>query len=532
MTAPPGNRTVLILADRIHTLTRPGSQPDADAILVRNGVIAAIGPRTGLAVEATVDDTIDLRGATLTPGLVDSHIHLTEWALARRDTDLGATESPEAAARAVYEAAPPAHGDWIRGRGWNPHRWRAAEPRRALIDSLIPDRPVLLQSHDMHALWVNGEALRRARIDAATPDPQGGRIVRDDNGEPTGLLLENAAQLITRSLPPVTPRAAADAVAGGQAVLHAWGITGVHTLPAIHIAEPEPLSVLEAMRSQATLRLRVLQHIPLHQLDDAIRTGLYSGFGGDWIRVGGVKIFLDGALGSRTALMVDPYEGTDARGIQVLDPGEFRYHVRRAARAGISSTVHAIGDAAVGLAIDVLGDPANRVEETPHRIEHVQCIPRGRAGDIGRAGITASVQPGHLITDWRIADRHWGPDRAGRTYALRTLLDGGALLAFGSDAPVEPADPRLGLFAAVARTDLDGQPAGAWYADERLSIEQAFMGYTTGPARASASRFAGLVPGAYADIAAWASDPLTARPEELLTLDCIATIVGGEIARS
>jgi predicted amidohydrolase YtcJ len=531
VTSPPEDRSVLILADRIHTLAQTGTDAGADAILVRNGVIAAIGSRDRIG-SAGVEATIDLSGSTLTPGLIDSHIHLTEWALARRDTDLAATESPEAAARAVYDAGPSAHGEWIRGRGWNPHRWSGRQPARAIIDALFPDRPVLLQSHDMHALWVNGAALRRAGIEAGTADPHGGRIVRDERGEPTGLLLETAAQLITRSLPPVSVHEAADAVAAGQAVLHGWGITGVHTLPAIHIAEPEPLSVLEAMRSESRLRLRVLQHLPLYQLDDAIRIGLYSGFGGDWIRVGGVKMFLDGALGSRTALMFEPYEGSEARGIQVLDAGEFRYQVRRAAKAGLASTVHAIGDAAVGLAIDVLGDGANRVQDMPHRIEHVQCLPRGRVADIGRAGISASMQPGHLITDWRIADRHWGPDRASRTFALRSLLDGGALLAFGSDAPVEPADPRLGLFAAVARTDLEGRPVNGWFADERLSIEQTFAGYTTGPARAAASRFAGLVPGAHADIAAWRTDPFVARPDELLTLDCVATIVAGEIARS
>jgi len=525
-------RSLLVIANRVHTLAGavPG-EPVPTAVLVRDGIVAAVGEAAALRSMASDARVLELPGAALTPGLIDAHIHLSEWALARREVDLSAATSPEAAAALVVRHAESVRAEWVRGRGWNPHRWGGDYPDRQVLDRLLPDRPVLLQSHDMHALWVNTPTLRRARIQADTPDPEGGHIVRDRAGAPTGVLLENAAQLVARCLPAVTSDETADAVTDAQTELHTLGITSVHTLPAIHVMEPEPLGVLEALRARGRLRLRVFQHIPLRQLDEAIRIGLRSGFGGEWIRVGGVKMFLDGALGSRTAWMSEPYEGTESRGIQVLDAGEFRYHVKRAARAGIATTVHAIGDAAVARALDVLADPDVRVPGMPHRIEHVQCLPEGRSGDAARADLTCSMQPAHLITDWRIVDRHWGR-RGARTYAFRTLLDAGARLAFGSDAPVEPADPRLGLYAATTRMDLDAAPAGGWYGDERLTIEEAFLGYTRWAAAAAAGPGGVLAPGEPADIVAWQPDPFRAQGEELLRLRCIATIVAGEIVRS
>lgn len=527
MNAPP----VLVLARRIHTLdpAAPADAPPPDALLTRDGRILAVGAAAELRSAAPDAQTLDLRPATLTPGLTDAHIHLVEWALARREVDLSAADSPEAAARMVARHAGQGDG-WVRGRGWNPHRWAAA-PTRALLDQVAPGRPVALQSHDMHALWVSSEALRRAGIDRDTPDPDGGSIVRDTAGEPTGLLLERAAELVVRCIPPATDAEVQAALLDAQAELHRLGITGVHSFPNIHIAGPDPLSTLEILRARRLLRLRVLAHIPLATLDDAIRLGVRSGFGGEWIRIGAVKLFLDGALGSRTAWLREPYVGSTDRGMQVLPAADFRDAVRRAAAAGIAIAVHAIGDAAVSLALDVLADPAVRVPALPHRIEHVQLCPPERLADPGRHGITASVQPCHLITDWRPAERHWGHDRCRGAYAFQSLLAGGAVLAFGSDAPVEPADPRLGLYAALARQDLDGQPAGGWFPAERLAAPEALRGYTVGPAHAAgAVGMQGvLAPGAYADFAAWEQDPLELAAPDILGLRCMATVVGGAV---
>jgi predicted amidohydrolase YtcJ len=530
----PGAVTdLLVVAERIHTLAATVGR--ADALLVRNGRIAAIGDAGALRAHAPAARVLHLAGATLTPGLTDAHVHLTEWAFARREADLATATSPAAAAAGLaahiarVEVASGGRDPWVRGRGWNPHLWEGRPPDRHVLDAVIADRPVVLQSHDMHALWVNSAALSRAGIHADTADPGGGRIVRDAAGEPTGLLLESAGQLVTRLLPLPSPEQAATAVHDAQRELHSLGITGVHSFPGVHFPDPDPLGVLLLLRERGQLRLRILQHIRADRLDDAIRLGLRSGFGDEWLRIGAVKMFLDGALGSRTAWMRDPYEDSDDCGISTLDPDQFRATARRAANAGIASTVHAIGDAAVCLALDVLADPGLRVDAIPHRIEHLQCCPPDRFADAAAGGLVCSMQPSHLITDWRIADRCWGARSRG-AFALASLLRAGTTLAFGSDAPVEPVDPRLGLFAAVARQDQLGQPAAGWHPQERISVEAALRGYTTGPAAA-----AGLAPpagtlsvGAVADLVAWDRDPL-AGAEAARAMTCVAAVVGGRV---
>ena len=521
-------RPLLIHAAAVHSCDAPAAA--ADAVLVRGSRIAAVGRRDELRRSAPDARLLDLSGTVLTPGLTDAHVHLTEWALGRRDADLADTDSPAAAVATLRAHQHPPAG-WIRGRGWNPHRWQGQEPTRAPLDHAFPNRPVALQSHDMHALWVNGAALRAAGITAATADPPGGRIVRDDHGDPTGLLLETAGELVIGVLPVPTASDVADAVAAAQPALHGFGITGVHSFPGIALPEPDPLEVLQLLRERGRLRLRVLQHIRADRLEHAIALGLRSGFGDAWLRIGGIKLFLDGALGSRTAWLREPYEGSAARGVCVLPEPEFRAIACRATAAGLALTVHAIGDAAVSLALDVLGDPALPRPALPHRIEHVQCCPAERLGDAGRAGIIASVQPCHLISDWRAADRHWGPQRARHTYAFASLERGGAVLAFGSDAPVEPIDPRRSLYAAVQRQDLVGEPAGGWYADERLDALSALRAFTAGPALAAgaAGDLGVLAPGALADLVAWDRDPLRCEPAELLSLRAVATVIDGEL---
>jgi predicted amidohydrolase YtcJ len=525
-TAP---RPLLVVADRVHTLHRAG----VTALLVKDGRIAATGTADELRLLAPDPELLDLRGTTITPGLTDAHVHLTEWAFARFEVDLAHATSPSAAARGVADHLAQRPLPWIRGRGWNPHLWGGQEPHRRILDDAVSDRPVALQSHDMHALWVNTAALVAAGIDATTPDPDGGRIVRDATGEATGLLLEWAGRLVTAVFPAPTPAQAVYAVHDAQTELHSLGITGVHSFPGVHLTEPDPLPVLLTLREQDQLRLRILQHIRLERLDDAIRLGLRSGFGDGWLRIGALKMFLDGALGSRTAWMRAPYEGDTGVGMSTMEPGVFRENVRRAAEAGIASTVHAIGDAAVCLALDVLCSSAHRVAALPHRIEHVQCCPVDRFGDAAAAGVTCSVQPAHLITDWHIADRHWGAERSRGAFAVGSLLRRGTVLAFGSDAPVEPVDPRLGLHAALTRQDLHGQPPGGWFPDERIGALDALRGYTVGPARAAGLPLhAGtLAPGAAADFAAWDCD-LVESPEDILRMRCVTTVVAGAVVHT
>jgi predicted amidohydrolase YtcJ len=518
------------LNSRIFRARRVYATADAaaagDAVLVVNGRVRAVGAAARLTQASPDAEVIDFGDAVITPGLTDAHIHITEWALARHHVRLDAAASIDECLAIIGRAPRPA--GWLQGRGWNPHRWGGGYPDREQLDRVTGNLPAALQSHDMHALWVNTTALRHAGIDRDTPDPEGGRIVRDAGGEPTGMLLETAAQLVVGRIPLPAADEMRSAVVAAQSELHACGITGIHSYPGVHLPEPEPLAVLEDLRARDLLRLRVLQHISAEKLADAIRLGLRSGFGGDWIRIGAVKMFLDGALGSRTAWMLEPYEGSDDRGVQVLERDDFEETVRRAAQAGIATTVHAIGDAAVALAFEVLAR-APRVDLLPHRVEHVQCLPERTVPLLDR-GIVCSVQPCHLMTDWRAADRHWGA-RSAAAYAFRTMLERGAVLACGSDAPVESADPRLGLYAAVARRDIRHEPDSGWHGEQCIMTRDVFAGYTTGAARAAgAEREQGIIqPGAHADFAVWREDPLTCEPRMLLELHVAATIIAGEV---
>lgn len=515
----------IFVAERIHSLN-PRST-GGNALLVADGRITAITTPAEAQARMPGAPLIDFGPATITPGLVDAHIHLTEWAVARTRLDLSAARSAHEVAQAV--AAAPRMGGWIVGNGWNPHNWGGAYPDRTSLDAVVPDTPVVLQSHDLHALWLNTHALQLTGVYRLPGDPEGGRILRDGSGSPTGVLLDNAAQVVVPYLPRYDSESIAPLIADAQRALHAFGITGVHSFPGVYLRDPDPFPVLQSMHERGELRLRVLQHLALDRLDDALHLGLRSGFGDDWLRVGGVKLFLDGALGSRTAWMRAPYEGEADHGVQVMTAADFRANVGRAARGGISAVVHAIGDAAVALAFDVLADETVHVRALPHRIEHVQCLPPDCASQLNRR-IVCSVQPSHLMSDWRAADRHWG-QRSAHTYAFRFMLDNGATLACGSDAPVESADPRHGLFAAVTRTDLAREPENGWHPEQCITAQEALAGYTTGPAYVAGTPVleAGLAVGALADFVAWKQDPLSIESAGLLALEPSATVVGGQI---
>jgi predicted amidohydrolase YtcJ len=510
---------LIVRARRIHVL---GDHPAVEAVLVRCGRVAAVGPfREMRALAGAGVQVDDLGGATVTPGLTDAHVHLTTYGLSLARVDLNAAAAIPQALEMIGAAAR-AGGGWLRGIGWDVHRWGRL-PTAADLDAVVPDRPCYFQSHDIHGAWLNTAALRLCGITAATADPEGGQIVRDPAGEPTGVLLENAMPLAERHLPVETAAERRDALLAAQARVHALGLTGVHSV------ETTGLEDFSALVDEGRLRLRVLQSIPLARLSAAAQARLRSGFGGEWLRIGGVKMFLDGALGSRTAWMRQPYEGTENRGINTLEPGDFRANVTRAAEAGISSTVHAIGDAAVELALDVLSTvPAPRA--MPHRIEHLQLCPPDLWERAGRSGVVASMQPVHLMTDIPAAERHWGHARCRGAYPFAPVLAAGATLAFGSDVPVETVDPRLGLFAAVKRVGWSGGPEGEWYPENAITPGQALRAYTEGPALAAgrAARQGRLLPGYDADLAAWDTDPLACAPDELRAMSCVRTVVAGE----
>lgn len=529
-------RPLLVRADRIHGSFGPdvrgGSRGTADGLVVWAGRVVALGSASALKVEYPESELMDLPGTTITPGLIDSHIHLIEWSRKRREVDLTRATTPDEAASAIAEfGATGVSGEgWVAGHGWSQDRWGSL-PDRDVLDRRLAHRPVALHSQDLHALWVNSCALERTGITNDTPDPEGGVIVRDESGRATGILLESATALVADQIPVLEDSEIAEMVRLGQAALHRFGITAVHAFPAVHAHEPADLRILQVLADKDELRLRILQQLPVRALDAAIALGLSSGSGSEWIRIGGIKVFLDGSLGTRTAWLREPYNGGSYRGMSLYSEEVVRGLVEKAADAGLSSTIHAIGDAAVTLAFGLLCDPPLRQLPTAHRIEHVQLCPPDALALAGMPGIVHSVQPAHVSTDWAVADRLWGHPRSAGAYAFRSLLAGGGVLAFGSDAPVADPDPRLGLYAATTRQDLDGNPDGGWYPAERITTREALWAYTGGGALAAglAGRQGELRPGAFADFAIWDRDPLSLSGAELLDMQCRGTVVGGDL---
>jgi predicted amidohydrolase YtcJ len=491
-----------------------------DAIWWDAGRIRAVGPAALIDRQAPRQlPRFEYPDALVTPGFVDGHTHFAMWALARRQVRLaGARSLSEAVARVA--AGAPSQG-WVVGHGWDANGW-AERPDRHALDR-VHASPVYLDSLDVHAAWVNSAALAVARITRDTPDPPGGRIVRDAAGEPTGILLEHAAELVSRVVPPTSEQILDDALLDAQAEAHRLGVTGIHDVEA-----QRAWAAFRRLESTGDLRLRVLFHPPVASLHDLVRRGQRSGSGSRWLGMGGVKLFLDGSLGSRTAWMLEPYEGSRDHGMPLAGREVVAEAMRTAALNGIAVTAHAIGDAAVRQALDLLeGLPRAAL---PHRIEHFQCIHPADLARAGRAGIVASMQPAHLLTDIPLVDRHWGVRGRG-AYAFRSLLRRGTPLVFGSDVPVASIDPREGVYAALERRASDGTPGSGWRPEEKLRFAEVVRAYTMAPALASgtARRLGRLAPGTEADLVAWAVDPAVERDDgqAFRAGRAVLTVVGG-----
>jgi len=491
-----------------------------DALWWRDGRVQGVGAARAIDRQAPRHlPRFDYPEALITPGFVDGHTHFARWAMGRRQVRLaGARTRSEAVARVA--AGAPSQG-WVIGHGWDANGWTDPPDRHAL--DLVHASPVYLDSLDVHAAWVNSAALAVARITRETPDPPGGRIVRDGAGEPTGLLLERAVELVAKVAPAPSSQVLDEAMREAQAEAHRLGVTGIHD-----VEDERAWRSFRRLEQSGELRLRVLFQPPVASLPDLIRRGARSGAGTAWLGMGGVKLFLDGSLGSRTAWMLEPYEGSRDRGMPIAGEHEAREAMRTAAANGIAVTVHAIGDAAVRRALDLL-DGLPRVA-LPHRIEHLQCIHPADLARAARSGVVASMQPAHLLTDIPLVDRHWG-GRGRGAYAFRSLLQRGTAVVFGSDVPVASIDPREGVYAALERKGFDGAPRMGWRPEEKIGFEEVVRGYTTAAAHASGTsrRLGTLRCGAEADLVAWAVDPAVERGdgEAFRSGRAVLTVVGG-----
>jgi predicted amidohydrolase YtcJ len=516
---PPGVTSGFLRARSILTLD-PALV--GDSIWWQDGVVREVGwsAQLGRKVPTPVP-RIELPRAIITPGFVDGHTHFAAWGVNRRRVRLAGVGTRREALERIAVASP--KDGWVQGQGWLSHRWEA-EPDRWSLDTVVQG-PAWFDSGDLHAGWANSAALAAAGIDRGTPDPEGGHIVRDANGEPTGVLLERAVELMRPHLPVPGPEELLAGIRESQRLAHQMGVTGIHD-----VEGPEALAAFRRMELAGELKLRVLFHPPVAQLPTLIANGVRSGQGTPWLTLGGVKLFLDGSLGSRTAWMLQPYEDGRDRGMPLGSEDEARRAIMDASYAGISCVIHAIGDAAVRRALTLL-EEAPRVR-LPHRIEHFQCVHPHDLDRAARSNIVASVQPVHLPGDVAAAEERWGARSRG-AYPLRSLLDHGTVLAFGSDVPVATLDPREGVAAAMARVASDGNFSQGWYPEERIGFEDAVRGFTIGNALAAgrADRAGRLAPGYEADLVAWVTDAdaLQHDPQAFASARVALTVVGGEV---
>jgi predicted amidohydrolase YtcJ len=530
--------------------TADPAHPWAEAVAARDGRILAVGREAELIeLRGAKTEVIDLRGRLLLPGFTDSHLHFIELALRAAQIDTTGTGSVHAVAEMVRDRTrvTPA-GTWILGGGWDANLWSDdVKPNRSILDGAAPDHPVALEAKDLHSIWVNSAALQRVGITSATGDVLGGVIERDLLGEPTGILRENAVSLIRDSIP--VPGLAETTAAVREALVGAWAAG----LVAVHNASDTPdglaLRTFQFLRERDELGMRVLQFLPSDSLDLARALGLRTGYGDARLRIGAIKFFADGSLGSRTASMLQPYVGQpDNRGVLTMDPEELLEQALLASSAGLSLAIHAIGDRANREVLDVLAEVRRQEASSDsqnlgsvlrdsnrplrHRMEHVQCLDARDLPRLAKLNVIASVQPIHATSDMHMVDEHWGPERARSAYAFRGLLNSGAHLVFGSDAPVEPFAPLAGLHAAVTRRRADGSPdSDGWQGQERISLAEAIDAYTRWPAYAAGEETnrGSLAAGKAADLVLLSRNIFTSEPMEILSTSVDLTVLDGKI---
>ncbi len=499
----------------------------AEAALCESGTILAVGGFQEIRALEPAATILDRRGRSLTPGLTDAHIHLVGYGFSLSNVNLEGTQSvAEAVGRIQERAARTPPGAWLLGSGFDRSRWGLeGYPTASWLDAIAPDRPVAIRSRDGHSLWVNTNVMRIAGIDASTPDPDGGLIVRDERGDPTGTLLENAMNLVKRVIPDPPFETVLEAARAGANDMASRGFTAVHTMA---LEPPEYLRAVMELEARGQLPLRVWACVPHAQLENiaaaGLRGGARTGSRRDFARVeiAGIKFFTDGALGSRTAWMLDPYDGYPSQtGVMVDSPQTILERGRWALELGFSPVVHAIGDRANREVLNVFQElkPLADARGIRLRLEHAQHLHPDDISRFGELGIVASVQPIHVPGDVLNIERLLGPERAASTYAFRSLIQSGATLALGSDAAVATPDPIQGFRAAVERLDLNGDP---WRAEQALTRAETLAGYTTGAAMAAGWEgwYGQVSPGYAADFTVWDADPTLepAKPIEALRI--------------
>jgi len=520
---PEADQTIVFVARRVRTMDP--ARPTAEAVAWRHGKIVAVGTR-GEVLEAAGPGAIveTFPGSVIVPGLVDAHAHVASLGRSLSIVSLLEVTS-EAQAVERVKAAPPSafQGEWLMGRGWDQNDWSKPQwPTRASLDALHPKTPVFLARIDGHAAWVNSEALRRAGITAATRDPPGGRILRDERGEPTGVLIDNAMDAVTAKIPAPSDKEVQQRLKVALETCARLGLTQVHDAG----MDLRTFRQLQQWDMLGGLPVR-LYAMADGQGDEAEQYLGLGPFTGRHLEMKAVKLLIDGALGSRGAALHAPYSDEPSQqGLLLLTPEDFEQRARSFAERGFQVAVHAIGDRANTVVIDALGKLDRKLR---HRVEHAQVLTQDDVAKFAKYGLIASFQPTHATSDMPWAPARLGPERTRFAYAWKSVLDTGAQVAFGSDFPVEDPNPMLGLYAARTRQDLKGAPPGGWMPEQVLTGEQALAGFTSGAAYAAFAeeRRGQLAVGFDADLLVLPVDPVSDSPSALPGAKVQVTVVDG-----
>mgnify|MGYP000858272475 CR=1 FL=1 len=532
LAAPVLAQTTVLSAARIHTMDT--ARPLARAMAFdASGRILALGDADELQARYPQARRLDVGSATVVPGLIDAHAHVGGLGFAMLGADLvGTASKAEIIQRLRAKAAQLKPGEWLLGNGWDQNDWpQQSFPTAAELDAVFPDRPVWLSRVDGHAGWANSAAMRAVPRDlAGNWQPDGGMIQRDAAGKPNGIFIDNAMLLVEHARPAPDEATSERALALGMQAAVEHGLTGVHDA-GITLAELRRYQRL-ADRGQMPLRIYAMADGNSDALESLCRNGLYRHPSGR-LQMRAVKLYADGALGSRGAAMLEDYSDDHGnRGLLVMSADELAVASAKAKRCGVQVATHAIGDRGNRLALDTYAHALGADVAGDHRwrVEHAQILAPADLARFAQLHVIASMQPTHATSDMPWAQERVGAQRIVGAYAWRQLRDSGARLAFGSDFPVESVDPRLGLYSAVSRADGEGKPAGGWMPQEKLTAFEALRGFTLDAAYAGfgENELGSLAPGKRADFVVLAEDPLAVPDARLRTLDVRATYVDGK----
>ena len=512
------------------------AHPTAQAVAILGDRIVAVGSNADVNVWRGHDTkVIDAGGKLLLPGFNDAHVHFVSGGLQLESVQLNdATSKQEFVRRIAAQAKKTPKGEWIQGGDWDETKWSPLSlPTKELIDPVTPDNPVFVSRYDGHSALANSAALRLAGITSQTPDPPGGVIVRDAQGNPTGDLKDAATDIVFKVIPPLSHEQRLRAVRRALEYAASLGVTSVQNM------DPDyaDIAAYAELLQNGELTTRIYAAPLIDQVDDQVKIGIRHAFGGPFLRLGAVKAFADGSLGSRTAYFFEPFSDEPGNhgllGEEMQPLSLMRDRMMKADAAGLQICTHAIGDQAISIILDLYADivKAHGQMDRRLRIEHAQHMAAKDFDRFAQLNVIASVQPYHAIDDGRWAEGYIGHDRASRTYAFRTFLNHGVHLAFGTDWDVAPLNPLSTIYAAVTRATLDGKNPNGWFSEQKLTVAEAVEAYTMGSAYAEFQENVkgSITPGKLADMVVLSDDIFSIDPAKIRDVKVLKTVVGGKI---